>query len=393
MKKLFLTLASISLFMYMQGMEQEKKESARHGQQIVHSKKEKATVGVLDLLKLRTKVEFAHRLSNGQLFSYDKKSLYLQGLNIASLEHLKEFISASHSNVSTIDSVRLSENALTSLKKKDLECFSRLSGLDLGSNKINLLAEDTFSDKSILEYLWISSNMLTKLSGNLFVLCKKLKSLRLNHNYLQELPATIFYYCPLLEILDVSDNYLKGLSADALKYNTRLTSLTLSNNRLTDISDSMPSEYPTLQYVDLDNNPLVKVPEKAVMAPQLSKLCIENTPYIRSILNLMVNDDSIDDGDQAKLLSISTNLPLVALKAISQGGKWLEVLGKGEPVDTRGGPEPKYLWLTRLKDKKKIQVATLKEITLAYIRKNNQTFSTKAEKVLPQDLKEELTNV
>ncbi|OQV21317.1 Relaxin receptor 1 [Hypsibius exemplaris] len=126
---------------------------------------------------------------------------------------------------------------------------SKLRWLDLKANRITLEA-GMFSKLNSLYYLDISSNLIEHIAENTFEATPQLEELSLANNSLVELPENVFAPLHYLQFLNLSNNpHIKSLPMDIFKGLIRLDRLNLSGVSISNIHREM--------FDDIPNNALI----------------------------------------------------------------------------------------------------------------------------------------
>ena len=171
-----------------------------------------------------------------------KQLLYAAKVNLKHLSNNQLFNAA-------INTVNFSHNALEELKNETFMDMLLLETLDLSSNQIKLIENDTFtpiakhltnlyldhnklvhlynlSELYSLKNLTLSNNMLTQLP----MFPGQLTRLDLSWNNLSSLTSVTFQGLILLEKLDMSSNNISFFDSDVFSHMTNLVELNLNTN-------------------------------------------------------------------------------------------------------------------------------------------------------------------
>ena len=156
--------------------------------------------------------------------------------------------------------IDLSVNFISnSLTRNSFGCISKLATLNLSSNRLQTLAEDTFDNTSNLITLDLSKNLISTIPVRLFAFkLPMLRYLYLQFNRIIELDAWFFRLGSILRI-DLSNNQIRKLS----------------NNLSIDLAD--PTFYPQLKnadFVDLRNNS-ISIFDDSIL--KMYKICDSST--------------------------------------------------------------------------------------------------------------------
>ncbi|XP_007891516.1 leucine-rich repeat and fibronectin type-III domain-containing protein 5 [Callorhinchus milii] len=157
--------------------------------------------------------------------------------------------------------LRLGDNFITSIKRKDFANMTGLVDLTLSRNTINHIAPQAFSDLCNLRALHLNSNRLTQITNEMFSRLSKLHHLIVNNNQLIEISSGAFSDILLsLEELDVSYNNLKTIPWEAVEKMVNLHTLSLDHNMLEHIDEGTFSHLHKLIRLDMTSNKLRKLP-------------------------------------------------------------------------------------------------------------------------------------
>uniref|UniRef100_A0A3Q3A218 Leucine rich repeat and fibronectin type III domain containing 5a n=1 Tax=Kryptolebias marmoratus TaxID=37003 RepID=A0A3Q3A218_KRYMA len=156
--------------------------------------------------------------------------------------------------------LRLADNFVTSVKRKDFANMTRLVDLTLSRNTISYITPYAFSDLENLRALHLNSNRLTRIGNDTFSGMSKLHHLILNNNQLVLIHQGAFNDLLALEELDLSYNNLNSIPWDAIQKMTSLHTLSLDHNMLDFIPEGTFSLLQKLNRLDVTSNKLQKLP-------------------------------------------------------------------------------------------------------------------------------------
>ena len=260
----------------------------------------------------------------------DFKNLVLLSLNVNSIEKISEKTFLGLVNLEYLD---LSQNSLKNLNESSFNGLNKLIELDLSNNKIENISETAFRGLHLLEELNLSGNKLTKietifcqleelqtldLSSNqikrlkdeTFIDLKSLVKLEISQNNIESISAKTFFGLENLNYLDLSQNNLTDLTELSKNDLNQLTTMNLSDNKLENISKNAFQNYTQLQSLVLSGNKLGKISNIFYKLQELERLYlsrnnitnIEDEAFIdlKNLKNLLLS--------QNKLEKISTNL-------------------------------------------------------------------------------------
>jgi hypothetical protein len=172
--------------------------------------------------------------------------------------------------------------------------LKNLTVLDLSHNQIKELKEDKFNcsyflnefdndyspsyEVSTIESLDLSNNQIFELNANFFKSLANLRTLIISSNSLSFLKFDIFNNLINLELLDLSNNQLIELS-DGLFYSLiNLQFVSINSNFISKINNSLFLNQKNLQGLDLSNNQISRIPYRLFYS-HLSSLVYLNLSY------------------------------------------------------------------------------------------------------------------
>ncbi|KAL4656313.1 leucine-rich repeat and fibronectin type-III domain-containing protein 5 [Arapaima gigas] len=156
--------------------------------------------------------------------------------------------------------LRLADNFVTSVKRKDFANMTRLVDLTLSRNTISFITPYAFADLENLRALHLNSNRLTRISNDTFSGMSKLHHLILNNNQLTLIHLGAFNDLLALEELDLSYNNLETIPWEAIQKMTSLHTLSLDHNMIDFIPEGTFSLLQKLNRLDVTSNKLQKLP-------------------------------------------------------------------------------------------------------------------------------------
>lgn len=186
--------------------------------------------------------------------------------------------------MSTLETLELSENILSSVEHVWLRNLSQLSHLYLDGNNISTVESSAFTDLTNLRVLHLELNSIRHLNRKTFVNCKKLSLLDLSNNKLHVL--VLDFPNNALTYLDISNNLLWQLNLHArlnwtFKENSHNFSSTLKligeNNNLKDVLVTNVS----VHTLNLLNNPVRSL--SFLRRPSYKNLIHLWIPYIKHL--------------------------------------------------------------------------------------------------------------
>ncbi|XP_053233462.1 leucine-rich repeat and fibronectin type-III domain-containing protein 5 isoform X1 [Podarcis raffonei] len=156
--------------------------------------------------------------------------------------------------------LRLADNFVTSIKRKDFANMTSLVDLTLSRNTISFVTPHAFADLRNLRALHLNSNRLTKITHDMLSGLLNLHHLILNNNQLTLISATAFDDVLALEELDLSYNNLETIPWDAVEKMVSLHTLSLDHNMIDSIPKGTFSHLHKMTRLDVTSNKLHKLP-------------------------------------------------------------------------------------------------------------------------------------
>lgn len=160
--------------------------------------------------------------------------------------------------------LRLGDNFITGIKRKDFANMTKLVDLTLSRNTIGSVAPHAFNDLENLRALHLDSNRLTHITNDTFSGMSKLHHLILNNNQLTYIHIGAFNDLLALEELDLSYNNLEGAPWIAIQLMISLHTLNLDHNMINYIPEGTFSGLQKLKRLDVTSNKLHKLPPDPV---------------------------------------------------------------------------------------------------------------------------------
>lgn len=160
--------------------------------------------------------------------------------------------------------MRLGDNFVTNIKRKDFANMTKLVDLTLSRNSIGSITPHAFKDLENLRALHLDSNRLTRITNDTFSGMSKLHHLILNNNQLMYIHTGAFNDLTALEELDLSYNNLESAPWVAIQRMSNLHTLNLDHNMLSYIPEGTFSGLQKLKRLDVTSNKLQKLPPDPV---------------------------------------------------------------------------------------------------------------------------------
>ncbi len=224
----------------------------------------------------------------------------------------------------------LEESFIVNIADDSFSDFSVLTTLDLDVNHINALSEGTFSGLSQLTTLSLFHNQISVLNEGMFNGSSQLTRLDLSGNHINALSEGVFSGLSQLTSLFLNGNQINALSKGAFSGSSQLTTLSLFDNQISVLSEGIFSGLSQLTSLDLSLN-IIRVLSEGVFSglSQLTSLILsdnqlndttiqnltQNFPYQLNTLDVRYNQIG-NDG----MLALAEILPCTSLTYIYSTG-------------------------------------------------------------------------
>ncbi|XP_061452517.1 leucine-rich repeat and fibronectin type III domain-containing protein 1 [Rhineura floridana] len=157
--------------------------------------------------------------------------------------------------------LRLTDNFITIIRRKDFSNMTSLVHLTLSRNTISQILPFAFSDLRALRALHMNSNRLAILKNEHFRGLGNLRHLILGNNQISHIePSAFDEFLSTVEDLDLSYNNLETLPWEAIGQMVTLNTLTLDHNLIDHIAEGTFSQLQKLVRLDMTSNRLQKLP-------------------------------------------------------------------------------------------------------------------------------------
>uniref|UniRef100_A0A670JG93 Leucine rich repeat and fibronectin type III domain containing 1 n=1 Tax=Podarcis muralis TaxID=64176 RepID=A0A670JG93_PODMU len=157
--------------------------------------------------------------------------------------------------------LRLTDNFITVIRRKDFSNMTSLVHLTLSRNTISQILPYAFSDLRALRALHMNSNRLAALKNEHFRGLGNLRHLILGNNQISHIePSAFDEFLSTVEDLDLSYNNLETLPWEAIGQMVTLNTLTLDHNLIDHIAEGTFSQLQKLVRLDMTSNRLQKLP-------------------------------------------------------------------------------------------------------------------------------------
>jgi Leucine-rich repeat (LRR) protein/serine/threonine protein kinase len=165
-------------------------------------------------------------------------------------------------HVTSLQSLMLNDNDITSLPLQVAELSSRLTTLSLANNKLVREPPTVLGALRNLTWLDLSHNSLSSVSSQTLGLCENLQHLDLSHNALSVVPPVIAAL-PSLTTLNLSHNGIASFDADMVisSDEMQLHELALDHNDLSELLDAFIAQCRQLTHLSVAHNALSVLPD------------------------------------------------------------------------------------------------------------------------------------
>ncbi|XP_035663975.1 SLIT and NTRK-like protein 2 [Branchiostoma floridae] len=179
----------------------------------------------------------------------------------------------------TITSLNLWENAITTLSQSAFSRYSSLTWLELQYNQISVINSGAFHNLTSLTGLNLDNNQLTSLRADMFVGLDSLQYLYLHHNNIRSIEERTFVNLTQLRTLQLHNNQLTNLTADMFVGLDNLETLYLYNNNIHSIEAGTFSTNRHLSTLLLSSNHIDVFPSDFLLnlnSSELSELSLSH---------------------------------------------------------------------------------------------------------------------
>uniref|UniRef100_A0A8D0B5D3 Leucine-rich repeat and fibronectin type-III domain-containing protein 3 n=1 Tax=Salvator merianae TaxID=96440 RepID=A0A8D0B5D3_SALMN len=157
--------------------------------------------------------------------------------------------------------LRLMDNFITTLRRKDFANMTNLIHLTLSRNTISRIMPYTFFDLKGLHALHLDSNRLTYIREDHFKGLINLRHLILSNNQLSYIsPRSLDDFIELIEDLDLSYNNLADVPWETIGKLSNANTISLDHNLIDFIPEGVFSNLHKLARLDMTSNKLRKIP-------------------------------------------------------------------------------------------------------------------------------------
>ncbi|NXW86830.1 LFN1L protein, partial [Alopecoenas beccarii] len=157
--------------------------------------------------------------------------------------------------------LRLMDNFITTLRRKDFANMTNLIHLTLSRNTISQIMPYAFFDLKGLHALHLDSNRLTYINEDHFKGLINLRHLILSNNQLNYIsPGSLDDFTETIEDLDLSYNNLVNVPWETIAKLTNVNTVSLDHNLIEFVPEGIFSNLHKLARLDMTSNKLKKIP-------------------------------------------------------------------------------------------------------------------------------------
>lgn len=158
--------------------------------------------------------------------------------------------------------IQLRNLGISTITKSMLKKFSDIFSVDLRSNEIAEIEDESFSENAKLEKIDLMENRLTKITKKLLAGdFEDLQEINFSYNTIASVESGAFDKLPRLEAIDLSFNCLRHLHSDLFKKSPELVQVYVQQNSIAKIESDVFNSKTDLKLLDLSRNQLDYVPE------------------------------------------------------------------------------------------------------------------------------------
>ncbi|KAK9880923.1 hypothetical protein WA026_013256 [Henosepilachna vigintioctopunctata] len=234
--------------------------------------------GFSELINLETLILNKNKISiiNTNAFN-GLKNLRILNLNSNNINN----ITAIFNNLTSLQYLDLSENAITDLKGHDFANLTSLLELKMNKNKIKKLPSLEFSCMKNLEVLRLSNNFIDQIDINAFEGLQELETLDLGNNLISNIPEKTFQNLHGVIDMNLTGNLLEVFQISRFAGLPRLRTLNLSHNHIEEIETSGIFPLHDLHSLDLSYNNLTYLNYVVLLhrMPKISYVSLQNNNW------------------------------------------------------------------------------------------------------------------
>ncbi|CAL8100961.1 unnamed protein product [Orchesella dallaii] len=184
------------------------------------------------------------------------KSIDISENRIERIEEAFEGVEHSLLRLKMINALRMG-----TLPSKAFHKLSAVQYLDLSSNGLNNVPEDTFAESKRLQYLNLRFNKISSIPKTMFACSKvpRIQRIFLSFNNIKEVKESAFSRLKEIEFIELNENSIETIHRRGFEDLTNLRILNLAGNKLSILNDEAFLNLPRLQILDLSHNRLTSI--------------------------------------------------------------------------------------------------------------------------------------
>ena len=165
-------------------------------------------------------------------------------------------------NLKTLNILEMSSNNLTFIDDETFKGLTSLTHMDLTNNNLKNITINSFSHSSRLRSLFLENNFIAEINPEFFKKNLFLSFLSFKNNSIRYIRNGDFLYLSSLSSLDLSNNNISDIQDGSLKL-LFLTDLDLSYNKLTNISNLLFDGVASLRSLYINDNEITRISPNA----------------------------------------------------------------------------------------------------------------------------------
>ncbi|XP_013403991.1 protein artichoke [Lingula anatina] len=260
------------------------------------------------------------------------RRLEMANMNITETAHI-----FSNLELSSLESLDLSHNQITTIGQRTFYFLSRLTDLDLSHNMIGAIGD--MSGLTLIQRLHLSHNQISFLDESEIETINTLKELHLSHNKFTDISNAPLQELWDLILLDLSNNFLQEFEVSAslehlehlnvaqnglttlgtIPRLLQLKYLDVSGNRLSFLSSELFSRSNQIESVNFSHNAITEINQNAFLSHAPSVIDLSHNSLTR------LEDFGWKD-QQVKVILLNNNRIMSMSTTALHGLRWLSIL-------------------------------------------------------------------
>lgn len=238
------------------------------------------------LLELHLQKNAIRRIEDGAFNSLKiLQHVNLQGNQLSLLGDVFQLKKSESTGLSSLLSIQLDSNGLETLHNDSLKGQGSVQIMWLSHNKLTHLQAPVFRDLLLVERLYLTNNSISTIEDAAFRPMRALKVLELSINKLSRITGKMFSELHELEELYLQDNGLKKIDSYALTNLKKLKILDLANNQITVLEDEIFQSHLPIKTLNLRNSSIMTIESRAFRdLANLNELRLEDNLLTASAL-------------------------------------------------------------------------------------------------------------